>query len=120
MRCSTEGCTADAVRQRQRPATEEETTAHLDALRVGIARANETRRLQLRLQIAELQHQLASLPPTLAEADARAVRARGEQQVTSLRSEHDAVTDVVDLDHHLPVDVAVFDCGGHDIEGAAS
>lgn len=120
MRCSTEGCAAEAVRQWLRPATDAETAAHLDALRAGIARATEARRLQLRLQIAELQAQAANVPATLAASDARAFRDRAAQQIEALTVEHDTADRPVDLNHHLPVAVAVFGCAAHDHQEGVS
>ena len=119
MRCSTEGCDTDATIQWQRAATDDETAAHLDALRAGIARVNDERRLSLRVQIAQLREARDNPPKQLSEPDRRAFLARADAQIAAAQAEHDAITDDVDLDHHLPVTVAVFGCDEHASEVTA-
>ena len=113
MRCSTEGCDADATVQWQRAATSDETAAHLDRVRAGLARVNDERRLSLRVQIAQLRGARDNPPKHLSEPDRRAFLARADAQIAAAQAEHDAVTNDVDLDHHLPVTVAVFGCDNH-------
>lgn len=116
MRCSTEGCDADATLQWQRPASDDEAAAHLDGVRAGIARVNDERRLSLRVQVAQLREARDNPPKGLSEPDQRAFLARVDAQIAAAQAEHDAITDVVDLDHHLPVTVAVFGCEQHSEE----
>ena len=112
LRCSTEGCRAQAALSWMRPATEAESAAHCAAARTVLHAHAEDARLALRLQIAALND--LQLPPSMHEADVRAIRRRAAEQAAELRVRHDAITDPEPVPAEL---VAVGACAEHAQEG---